>query len=119
MLINALSKLAALIIPARNKERQEALKHSLELEEQKLDLQERQVAAWEQVGKSLVLIESRQTSHETAMAAMEQRLSGSLAVAVSGLQTANTALQVVLDRVGRRRTDDGSRTRSTDASTGS
>lgn len=94
-------KLTGIIIPARVNERkmeldQQALlvEKQIEQEAKRSDLREREVVALEQIGKYLVIIDTRQ-----------QALDKKTDLLTTGLVTANQALAIMMDRVHRRRED--------------
>lgn len=94
-------KLAGVVVPAKVKERKmkmdqqlAAIDKQIELEEKRTDLREREVVALEQIGKSLVVIDTRL-----------QGLDKKSDLITTGLVTANQALAIMMDRVHRRRED--------------
>lgn len=94
-------KMTGIIIPARVKERKMMLdqqslliEKQLEQEAKRSDLREREVVALEQIGKYLVIIDTRQ-----------QALDKKTDLLTTGLVTANQALAIMMDRVHRRRED--------------
>lgn len=96
-----LSKMTGIIIPARANEKKmlmeqqnRALERQIELEERRTDLRDREVVALEQIGKSLIVIDTR-------LQALDKKSD----LMTTGLVTANQALAVMLDRAHRRRED--------------
>lgn len=96
-----ITKITGIVVPARVSEKkllleQQALavQHQIELEEKRIDLREREVVALEQIGKSLVVIDTRL-----------QGLDRKTDLITTGLVTANQALAIMMDRVHRRRED--------------
>lgn len=96
-----LAKMTGIIVPARANEKKmlleqqnKALERLDELEEKRIDLRDREVVALEQIGKSLVMIDTRL-----------QGLDRKTDLITTGLVTANQALAVMLDRAHRRRED--------------
>ena len=94
-------KMTGIIIPARVKERKLVLDHQMaaidkqiDQEEKRTDLREREVVAMEQIGKYLVIIDTRL-----------QNMDKKSDLLSTGLITANQALSVMMDRVHRRRED--------------
>lgn len=95
------TKVTGIVIPALVKERKMVLDtqkhnadHQMELEEQRIDLREREVVALEQIGKYLVILDTRLQS-------MDKKTD----LLTTGLVTANQALAIMMDRVHRRRED--------------
>ena len=88
MMVTALSKFFEMVIPARAKQQEMKLEIDAEVEARRLDIQEREVIALEQIGKSLIAIETR----------LEQQ-DNKIDLLSASLVTANQALAVVLDRI--------------------
>jgi hypothetical protein len=101
MLSNLIAKMTGIIVPAHTTEKKllleqqnKNMERQVELEEQRIDLREREVVALEQIGKSLVVIDTRL-----------QSLDRKSDLITTGLVTANQALSIMMDRVHRRRED--------------
>lgn len=100
-LSSLLEKMTGIIVPARAstkrllmEQQNKALERQLEIEEQRIDLRDREVVALEQIGKTLIVIDTR-------LQALDRKSD----LLTTGLVTANQALAVMLDRVHRRRED--------------
>ena len=96
-----LERMTGLILPARATEKKLELEkialgieRAAEIEEKRIDLREREVIALEQIGKSLVVIDTRL-----------QGLDKKSDLVTTGLVTANQALAIMMDRLHRRRED--------------
>jgi hypothetical protein len=96
-----ITKMTGIIVPARANEKKllmeqqnKNIERQLELEEKRIDLRDREVVALEQIGKSLIVIDTRL-----------QGLDHKTDLITTGLVTANQALAVMLDRAHRRRED--------------
>lgn len=96
-----LTKMTGIIVPARASEKKllmeqqnKALERQAEIEEKRIDLRDREVVALEQIGKSLIVIDTR-------LQALDRKSD----LMTTGLVTANQALAVMLDRAHRRRED--------------
>jgi hypothetical protein len=96
-----IAKMTGIIVPARSHDKKmeleqanKALDRQAEIEEKRIDLRDREVVALEQIGKSLIMINTRLESLDHKSDLM-----------TTGLVTANQALAVMLDRAHRRRED--------------
>ncbi len=89
-----LSQLTETYFPSKVKERQQEMAHKEELEERQLDLREREVAAMENIAKSLAVIDTR-----------VQSVKHKLDLTTTSLITANQALAIIMDRTARKRED--------------
>lgn len=101
ILSTLLTKLTGIIVPARANEKkllieQQAMmmERQTEIEEKRIDLREREVIALEQIGKTLVMLDTRLQGSDRK-----------LDLLTTGLVTANQALAIMMDRVHRRRED--------------
>lgn len=94
MLSNMVLKLGELVVPQRTRLAQLKQAEEREIEARRVDLREREVIALEQIGKSLIMIDTRIQGQEKQ-----------LDLLTTGLVTANQALAVMLDRINRRRED--------------
>src|SRR5687768_11571892 len=88
MAINAFSKLGEMVLPARAKQQEMKLKAEAEQEARLIDIQEREAVALEQIGKTLVAIDTRLQHQDDKIDLMS-----------AGLVTANQALAIILDRM--------------------
>jgi len=84
------------LIPATIEKQKVLAENQQQLEVQRLDLREREIVALEQIGKTLLLLETGQRHAEE----MSQGLA-------SGLSTANQALTILLERNRHFRQEDG------------
>lgn len=101
ILATLFTKITGMILPFKANEKKLLMEQQAainerqnELEEKRIDLREREVIALEQIGKSLVVIDTR-------LQAADRKED----LIITGLITANNALGIVLDRVHRRRED--------------
>ena len=88
LLVSAVSKITDLAIPARAKQAEMKIEAEAEREARRLDIREREVIALEQLGKTLITIDTR-------MEQMDRKVD----LLSASLVTANQALAVVLDRI--------------------
>lgn len=93
-LSNLAVKLGEILVPAWSKSKQSLVEVQVEQEKIRSSLREREVVALEQIGKSMVVIDTRLQN-------LEQKID----LLGHSLITANQALAVVLDRVNRTRED--------------
>lgn len=93
-LSNLTAKLGDLIVPAWSRNKQQMIEKQMEQDRARLALREREVVALEQIGKSMIVIDTRLQSIEHKVDLL-----------ATSLVTANQALAVILDRVNRHRED--------------